>query len=47
MSNRNYWLDLFSGATWEDFKKADGNVSGFRKSRWKTVQIIKPGDYLL
>ncbi len=47
MSNRNYWLDLFSGATWEDFKKAGGNVSGFRKSRWKTVQKIKPGDYLL
>jgi len=47
MSNRNYWLDLFTGVTWEEFKKAGGNVSGFRKSRWKAVQKIKPGDYLL
>ena len=27
--------------------KAGGDVSGFRESRWKTVQRIKPGDYLL
>lgn len=47
MSNRNYWLDLFTGTTWEEFIKAGGNISGFRKSRWKTVQKIKPGDYLL
>jgi len=47
MSNRNYWLDLFTGATWEEFKKAGGNISGFRKSRWKSVQKIKIGDYLL
>jgi len=47
MSNRNYWLDLFTGVTWDEFKKAGGNVSGFRKSRWKSVQTIKPGDYLL
>jgi hypothetical protein len=24
-----------------------GEVSGFRERRWKTVQQIKPGDYLL
>ncbi len=24
MSNRNYWLDLFTGVTWEEFKKAGG-----------------------
>jgi len=24
-----------------------GTVSGFRESRWATVQKIKPGDYLL
>ena len=47
MSNRNYWLDLFTGVTWEEFKKAGGKVSGFRKSRWKSVQKIKPGDYFL
>ncbi len=47
MSNRNYWLDLFTAATWEEFKKAGGNISGFRESRWKSVQKIKPGDFLL
>lgn len=47
MSNRNYWLDLFTGATWKEFKAAGGNIAGFRKSRWKTIQRIKEGDYLL
>ena len=47
MSARNYWLDLFTGATWQEFKVAGGGISGFRKSRWKNVQKIKPGDYLL
>jgi hypothetical protein len=27
--------------------KAGANVSGFRESKWTTVQKIKPGDYLL
>ena len=47
MSKRNYWLDLFTGVTWEEFLAAGANVSGFRESRWPTVQKIKPGDYLL
>jgi len=47
MSKRNYWLDLFTGVTWNEFKDAGGKISGFRKSRWKTVQKIKPGDYFL
>ena len=47
MSKRSYWLDLFTGATWNEFKDAGGKISGFRKSRWKTVQKIKPGDYFL
>jgi hypothetical protein len=47
MSNRNYWLDLFTGATWSEFLDAGGKVSGFRESRWTAVQKIKPGDYLL
>lgn len=44
---RNYWLDLFTGTTWTEFKKAGGDVTGFRESRWKSVQKIKVGDYLL
>lgn len=47
MIKRNYWLDLFTGATWNEFKSAGAKVSGFRESRWNTVQKIKPGDYLL
>ncbi|MCJ7457222.1 hypothetical protein MUP07_10870 [Candidatus Bathyarchaeota archaeon] len=44
---RNYWLDLFTGTTWEEFLRAGGKVSGFRKSREKVVKRIKPSDYLL
>jgi len=29
----NYWLDLFTGTTWEEFQAAGSSVSGFRKSR--------------
>lgn len=47
MGDRNYWLDLFTGITWKEFLSAGGEVSGFRERRWKTVQRIKPGDYLL
>lgn len=47
MSSRNYWLDLFTWATWQEFLKAGANVSGFRERRWNTVRQMKPGDYLL
>src|SRR4030043_405389 len=47
MSKRNYWLDLFTHVTWNEFKEAGAKVSGFRESRWNTVQKIKSGDYLL
>jgi predicted RNA-binding protein len=47
MSQRTYWLDLFTWTTWKEFADAGGKVSGYRESRWKTVQKMKPGDYLL
>lgn len=47
MSKRSYWLDLFTGTTWNEFLEAGGETSGFRESTWKTVKKIKPGDYLL
>jgi predicted RNA-binding protein len=47
MTKRSYWLDLFTGVTWNEFKEAGGKVSGFRESRWNTVQKVKSGDYLL
>lgn len=47
MTTRNYWLNLFTGTTWQEFLDAGAGVSGFRERRWKTVQRIQPGDYLL
>jgi hypothetical protein len=42
-----YWLDLFTGTTWEEFRKAGANVSGFRYRRRSMVERIKPGDIFL
>jgi hypothetical protein len=47
MEKRNYWLDLFTGTTWKEFLAAGGQISGFRESRWKSMQKMRPGDYLL
>jgi predicted RNA-binding protein len=47
MKKRSYWLDLFTGVTWNEFQENSLKVSGFRESRWKTVQRIKKGDYFL
>jgi len=43
----SYWLDLFTGTTWQEFRDAGDSVSGFRKRRKKSVQAIKEGDILL
>lgn len=47
MPERNYWLDLFTPQTWREFQKAGSDVSGFRESRWSSVQKLQKGDYLL
>lgn len=47
MAQRQYWLDLFTYQTWSEFHAAGASVSGFRENRWKSVQAMKPGDYLL
>lgn len=47
MTSPTYWLDLFTGTTWQEFLDGGAEISGFRQSRWKTVQKIRPGDYLL
>ena len=31
MPSRNYWLNLFSGTTWQEFLDAKAEVSGFRR----------------
>lgn len=43
----DYWLDLFTPQTWEEAKKRNFKVTGFRKSRWPIVQKIKPGDFFI
>lgn len=47
MGNRTYWLDLFTGKTWEKFIKSGASVSGFRKRRQTLAKKIQPGDYLI
>ncbi|MBD3307721.1 EVE domain-containing protein [candidate division KSB3 bacterium] len=47
MEERNYWLDLFTGKTWEKFLQSGASVSGFRKSRQKLAKKIQLGDYLI
>jgi hypothetical protein len=37
----DYWLDLFTWETWNEFKKAGGKVSGFREQRWRSVQQMQ------
>jgi hypothetical protein len=44
---QTYWPDLFTVETWKEFLDHGGDVTGFREKRWKTVQKIKHGDYLL
>jgi len=43
----NYWLDLFTVKTLEEFQKAGARVSGFREPRFHTCEQIQPGDKLL
>jgi len=43
----NYWLDLFTGTTWQEFKDAGANVSGFRAKQVKSAKKMKPGDIFL
>lgn len=42
-----YWLDLFTGTTWDEFRRAGAKVSGFRTRMRKTVARVQPGDILL
>lgn len=42
-----YWLDLFTGETWQEFMQAGASVTGFSPRRWKLVQHIQPGDRLI
>ncbi len=43
----NYWINLFTGQTWEQFKKAGSKVSGFNKRSANAAAAVKPDDILL
>lgn len=42
-----YYLNLFTVETWEEFKQAGGEVTGFREAMWKRARNISPGDRLV
>jgi hypothetical protein len=42
-----YWLDLFTGKTWDEFRKAGATVTGFRQGSRGTCERIRQGDILL
>jgi len=43
----SYWIDLFTGKSWEEFRKAGGTVSGFRENQRARAKRIEPGDVFL
>ena len=45
--SRNYWLDLFTVETWEEFLRKGASVSGFKESKRNIAKRIRPGDYLI
>ncbi len=45
--NMTYWLDLFTGETWKQFREQGATVSGFRKTMEKYKKQPQPGDILI
>jgi hypothetical protein len=43
----NYWLDLFTGTTWNEFRKAGANITGFRERMRPNARRVRPGDIFL
>src|SRR5260370_10696984 len=43
----NYWLDLFTGTTWDEFRRAGSTITGFRERMRGLASEVKPGDILL
>jgi hypothetical protein len=42
----NYWLDLFTGTTWDEFRKAGARITGFRSTTKGIAKQVKSGDIL-
>jgi len=43
----SYWLDLFTGTSWDEFKKHGAKTSGFSHRMRKSVAAMQRGDILL
>ena len=43
----NYWLDLFTGTTWDEFRQHGATVTGFRPRMRNYMRAVRPGDILL
>jgi hypothetical protein len=42
-----YWLDLFTGTTWDEFRAAGSTCTGFRQRMRRLVAKVQRGDILL
>ncbi len=42
-----YWLDLFTGTTWDEFRNSGANISGFSDRMRNNVDRMSAGDVLL
>jgi hypothetical protein len=43
----NYWLNLFTGTTWKEFRAAGAQTTGFREHSWNRAGKVKKGDIFL
>ena len=43
----NYWLDVFSGTTWDEFRKDGATITGFNNRFRRLATKIQPGDIFL
>jgi hypothetical protein len=42
-----YWLNVFTEETWLEAAHHGFTVTGFQESRWNSVRLINPGDFLV
>jgi hypothetical protein len=40
----NYWLDLFTGTTWREYREAGAIISGFRGREATVAKRVQPDD---
>ena len=43
----NYWLDLFTGTTWDEFRKASAKTTGFEQRLRGYPENVTPGDIFI